>query len=142
MKGVLGNKFILLGLLPLIMTSCSLLGNCPSVPDPVASPLSAPVAIDSDTYHVSWDAPANNGNPITNYVVYAFTCDGDYTGQHVYTGSDQTGSDFGPATEARGRTLDPGVSYKSTVRSQNWLGWDATTFDTAAATSCTDSVEP
>ena len=142
MKGVLGNKFILLGLLPLIMTSCSVLGNCPSVPDPVASPLSAPVAIDTDTYHVSWDAPANNGNPITNYVVYAFTCDGDYTGQHVYTGSDQTVSDFGPATEARGRTLNPGVSYKFTVRSQNRLGWDATTFDTAAATSYTESVGP
>ena len=116
--------------------------NCPSVPDPVTGPLPAPVVIDTDTYRVSWDAPANNGNPITNYVVYAFTCNGDYTGQHVYTGSNQTATDFGPATEARGRTLNPGVSYKFTVRSHNGLGWDATTFDTASATSCTESVGP
>ena len=139
---MVGNRFILLSLLPLITTSCSLFMNCPSVPDPVTGPLPAPVVIDTDTYRVSWDAPANNGNPITNYVVYAFTCNGDYTGQHVYTGSNQTATDFGPATEAKGRTLNPGLSYKFTVRSHNGLGWDATTFDTAAATSCTESVEP
>jgi len=28
------------------------------------------------------------------------------------------------------------------VRSHNGLGWDATTFDTASATTCTDSVGP
>ncbi len=139
---MVGNRFILLSLLPLITTSCSLFMNCPSVPDPVTGPLPAPVVIDTDTYRVSWNAPANNGNPITNYVVYAFTCNGDYTGQHVYTGSNQTATDFGPATEARGRTLNPGVSYKFTVRSHNGLGWDATTFDTASATTCTDSVGP
>lgn len=113
-----------------------------SVPNPVAGPLPAPVTIDAETYQVSWDAPANNNSPITNYVVYAFTCNGDYTGQHVYTGSDQTVTDFKPATEARGQTLNPGVSYKFTVRSQNGLGWDATTFESAAATSCTEVFDP
>ena len=112
-----------------------------TVPGPVTGPLPAPVTIDADTFHVSWDAPVSDAvgpPPITNYVVYAFTCDGDYTRQHAYTGSGQTSIDFGPATENRGRTLGPGISYKFTVRSHNRLGWDATTHDTATATPCTD----
>ena len=112
-----------------------------TVPGPVTGPLPVPVAIDANTFHVSWDAPVSDAvtSPITDYVVYAFTCDGDYTLQHAYTGSGQTSIDFGPATEARGRTLDPGISYKFTVRSYNRLGWDATTHDTATATPCSDS---
>jgi len=111
-----------------------------TVPGPVTGPLPAPVAIDADTFHVSWDAPVSDAvtSPITDYVVYAFTCDGDFTLQHAYTGSGQTSIDFGPATESRGRTLDTGVSYKFTVRSYNRLGWDATTHDTATATPCSD----
>ncbi len=111
-----------------------------TVPGPVTGPLPVPVTIDANTYHVSWDAPVSEalGSPITNYVVYAFTCDGDYTLQHAYTGSGQTSIDFGPATENGGRTLDPGISYKFTVRSYNRLGWDATTHDTATATPCSD----
>ncbi len=112
-----------------------------TVPDPITGPLPVPVTIDANTYHVSWDAPVSEalGSPITNYVVYAFTCDGDYTLQHAYTGSGQTSIDFGPATENGGRTLDPGISYKFTVRSYNRLGWDATTHDSATATPCSDS---
>jgi hypothetical protein len=111
-----------------------------TVPGPVTGPLPVPVTIDANTYHVSWEAPVSEalGSPITNYVVYAFTCDGDYTLQHAYTGSGQTSIDFGPATESRGRTLDTGISYKFTVRSYNRLGWDATTHDTATATPCSD----
>jgi len=111
-----------------------------TVPGSVTGPLPAPVAIDADTFHVSWEAPVSDavGSPITDYVVYAFTCDGDYTGQHAYTDSGQTSIDFGPATEARGRILDPGISYKFTVRSHNRMGWDAITHDTATATPCTD----
>jgi len=111
-----------------------------TVPAPITGPLPVPVTIDADTFHVSWGTPVSEalGSPTTNYVVYAFTCDGNYTRQHAYTGSGQTSIDFGPATETRGRTLDSDISYKFTVRSYNRLGWDATTHDTATATPCSD----
>ena len=109
-------------------------------PDPITGPLPAPFAAGANTFQVAWEAPVSEalGSPITNYVVYAFTCEGSYTLQHAYTGSAQTSIAFGPATEARGRTLDSDISYKFTVRSRNRLGWDATTHDTATATPCTD----
>ncbi len=86
----------------------------------------APRRIGEFTYSVYWHPPSDNGSPIINYAVYAFRCDGGETGNLAYTGSGIPRLDFGPAVEDHDPplVLEPGVSYRFTVSSQNAHGWD------------------
>ena len=86
----------------------------------------SPRRIGESTYSVYWTPPSTNGSPILNYVVYAFTCDGGETANLAYTGSGVPRIDFGPAVEDHDPplVLEPGVSYRFTVRSMNAIGWD------------------
>jgi len=97
-----------------------------ALPETVTDFPRSPRRIGESTYKVYWTPPSSNGSPILNYVVYAFTCDGDETANLAYTGSGVPRIDFGPAVEDHDPplVLEPGVSYRFTVRSVNALGWD------------------
>lgn len=96
------------------------------VPGVVTDFPQTPRRMGESTYRVYWTPPSDNGSPIINYAIYAFTCDGVETGHLAYTGSGVPRIDFGPAAEDHDPplVLEPGVSYRFTVSSQNALGWD------------------
>jgi len=144
---VISFGVLCLGLFSLAFSDAFAVGKSPmktnieaGLPETVTSFPTTPRRVGEYTYRVYWDIPDDNGSRISDYVIYAFTCEGEETSNLAYTGAGTNMIDFGPGTEDHDPPLrlTPGISYKFTVRSRNGIGWDEGGWKSNKASPCTN----